>query len=169
MRKLTKRSAAAITAAVVAVGGAGAAYAYWSSTGTGVVSGKAGSAAPLTVLKTELVGTVNPGTKAGVAFSVKNENNYAVLPSTLTLTGFQAVTSAACDGAATFQQVANAPKPSNWAQKIGKGETVIFTWNDSVQLTANPDDDCQNQDFKFTVNVGATSAESSSSDTIKTP
>src|SRR4051794_32051074 len=47
MRKITKRSAAVLTAAVIAVGGAGAAWAAWSLTGAGTANAKSATVLPL--------------------------------------------------------------------------------------------------------------------------
>ncbi|MBB6403568.1 hypothetical protein [Arthrobacter sp. AZCC_0090] len=63
MRKLSKKGkiyAAAASIALVAASG-GAAFAYWTNTGSGVASGATGTNAPVTVVQTSVVTDLKPG------------------------------------------------------------------------------------------------------------
>jgi hypothetical protein len=68
---------AAIVATVVAILGAGVAFAAWTSTGTGTGSATAGTAANLTVTVGNATGLYPTGS-VQVGFTVKNNNSYAV-------------------------------------------------------------------------------------------
>lgn len=159
MRKITKRSAAVLVAAVVVAGGGGAAWAAWLNKGTAAASGTAGSLKPLVVSGAKVIGDpLVPGSKAGVEFRVKNENSFPVSPRLLSLSGFTSDTKA-CDAPATFAQVPNAPVPAAVTNaKIDPGKEATLTWPNSIQLTSDPDDDCQGQKFFFLLTVGAASA-----------
>jgi hypothetical protein len=159
MRKITKRSAAVLVAAAVAVGGAGAAYAAWFSKGTASASGTAGSLKPLVVSAAKVVGDpLVPGSKAGVEFKVKNENSFPVSPRLLSLSGFTS-DAKTCDASSTFAQVPNAPVPSAITNaKIDQGKEATFVWPNAIQLTNDPDDDCQGQKFFFLLSVSSASA-----------
>jgi hypothetical protein len=158
MRKITKRSIAIVAASAIAVGGGAAAWAMWTSTGTASVSATAGSAAPLGVSATSVTGTLVPGSKGNVLFTVTNDNNYPVQVNALSLGGFAADSLAACDAAATFQQAASATLPSSLSTPIAAHTSIPVTWNDAIELKADPDNDCQDQGFHFTVSMAAVSA-----------
>ena len=78
MRKITKRSAIIASAAVVVVGGAGAAFAAWSLNSSETVTSTAESASPLVVSGQTLVGTLYPGSINGVQFNAHNPNKFPV-------------------------------------------------------------------------------------------
>ena len=92
MRKFTKRSAALVTAGVVAVSG-GAAWAIggWSIDGEGKANGKASEVKPLTATTT-FTDKLFPGAKSPLVTSMSNPNDFPVK-----LTGQIKVDSAAVD------------------------------------------------------------------------
>jgi hypothetical protein len=158
MRKITKRSAIIATAAVVAVGGAGAAFAAWSLNGSGDASTTAGSASPLTVSGVQVVGTLVPGSKASVQFTAQNPNSFPVKISGIQYSDV-VVTGAGMTGCPTnnLQQVGltDAPLPTDLALPASPagGSTKTITYANSVRLKANPDNGCQNATFSFKVNL----------------
>jgi hypothetical protein len=159
MRKITKRSAAIITAAVVGVGAAGAAWAVWSSNGTQVVTGQAGTSAPVTISDFSVVGNVAPANPVDVVFKINNPNNYPVTVGTLSLTDFTA-SSGACNAAlaeATFEFNTTSTMPVV-PQIAANGNSGSITWVDAVRLTSDPADECKGENFNFTINVDANSA-----------
>jgi hypothetical protein len=72
MRKITKRSLAITTAAVVAVGGGAAAWAAWSVSNSATASVSSGSAVPVQIEGAVLPGPLLPGPGTGVQFTVRN-------------------------------------------------------------------------------------------------
>jgi hypothetical protein len=160
MRKITKRSAAIIAASVLAVGGAGAAWAAWTSSGTADVSATAGTAAPLVVAPNPVVsGTLVPGSKASVQFTVTNNNSYPVKINSLSLGSFTS-TDTDCNVGATFQQVPGAALPTALATALAANTSATYTWTDSLSLTADPDDNCQGAPIKFILTASGVSAAS---------
>jgi hypothetical protein len=159
MRKITKRSVAIVAAAVVGIGGAGAAWAYWTSNGTQVVSGTAGTSAPVTISNFSVQGNVAPTNPVDVVFQINNPNNYPVTIGTLSLTNFTA-SSGACTAAlaaATFEFNDDAVAPTV-PKIVANGNSGSITWVDAVRLTENPANECKGENFSFTINVDADSA-----------
>lgn len=157
MRKITKRSAAVITAVVVAVGGAGAAWAVWLSTASGTVEGTAGAAGEVKVTSATVDGAVVPGDPADVKITVENKNSYPVRVSEM---DFGDITSKDkdCDAGSTFEY--NGTFDLSGFGTIAKGASFTYVWTDGIKLSADPDDDCQKAPFGFTVDVTAASAAS---------
>jgi hypothetical protein len=157
MRKITKRSAAVITAVVVAVGGAGAAWAVWLSTANGTVEGTAGAAGEVKVTSATVDGAVVPGNPADVKITVKNENSY---PVRVTGMDFGDITSSDADCAAGSTFEYNGTFDLSGFGTIGQGASFTYTWTDGIKLSADPDNDCQGAPFAFAVDVTAASAAS---------
>jgi hypothetical protein len=162
MRKITKRSAAVVTAAVVAVGGAGAAWAAWSLNSSHETTATAGEATPLDVTNLQIVGTLLPGSTSSVKFTAHNSNSFPVQISNISYSDVSTST-AACP-AYNLQQVplADAPLPTDLglAADPAGGSTKTFTYANSLRLKPNPDNGCQKATFTFKVNltVASTSA-----------
>ena len=157
MRKITKRSAAVITAAVVAVGGAGAAWAAWSLNSAVDASSTAGSAAPLSVTGVQVVGTLLPGSTNAVSFTAKNPNNFPVKITGISygnVTATNGNSGAACSPS-NLQSIAGAALPGNleFNPVNVSGDTQTIVYNNSVRLQPNPDDACQGSTFSFKVNL----------------
>lgn len=65
MRRITKKTVAIAAGAIVLLGGAGSAYAYWTTSGgTGTGTGTTGTAAAVTVTQTSTVAGLAPGAAA---------------------------------------------------------------------------------------------------------
>jgi hypothetical protein len=77
MGKMTKRSVAIAAAAVVAVGGAGAAYAAWNVDSTANVTVTAGNAAQVAVTATNVT-DLYPGASKPVTVTIANPNKFRV-------------------------------------------------------------------------------------------
>jgi hypothetical protein len=156
MRKITKRSAAVITAAVVAVGGGAAAWAAWSVSGSATASASAGSAAPVGVVNAQLTGPLVPGAGTGVQFKVTNTNPFKVRVTGASLSDF-ATTQTGCN-ADNFEAIAGAAfTPFNLEANAGEH---TYTWANSIKLKANPDNACQGAPITFKVSVNAESLDS---------
>ncbi len=82
-----KKRAIIAIAAILTVSGAGAAFAYWTSTGNGVGAATTGESVAFTVTSEPAVGTIAPG-GAGqtVAFTVTNPGATAQQLTTVTVT-----------------------------------------------------------------------------------
>jgi hypothetical protein len=69
--KVSRKVKVALGGAVASIAIAGAAFAYFTTTGTGTVSGAVGTSAALTITGTSAT-TLYPGTTSAVSFSVNN-------------------------------------------------------------------------------------------------
>jgi hypothetical protein len=152
MRKITKRSIAITTAAVVAVGGGAAAWAAWTVSGSATASANAGSAVPVTVVNAGLIGPLIPGPGTGVKFRVENPNAFTVRVSGATLGAF----ASARESCPSDNFVAG-PGSMVGTVDIPAGNGADIGWNNAVKLKASPDDACQGAPLTFSVNVTAAS------------
>jgi hypothetical protein len=88
MSKLTKKQkiAAVGTAAVVGVVGAGAAYAYWTTSGSGQGAATTGAETPVTIEQSGSVLGLTPGGKAqALDFTIRNTANATQYVSAITV------------------------------------------------------------------------------------
>ncbi|MBW6433250.1 hypothetical protein KZ829_05765 [Actinoplanes hulinensis] len=156
MPKYTKRSAAIITAGIVVVGGAGAAYA-WTLKGSGSASATASSVAALTVSEVSSTPLV-PGTLADVKFKVSNPNAF---PVEITGAAFKEVTSntAGCDSKFVEILEGELPKKAEDVtvpEKKGQANgTLDITFAKSLKLKNNAPNECIGAKFTFAVTVDA--------------
>ena len=155
MRKITKRSAAIITATVVAVGGAGAAWAAWSLNSSTSAEATAGTAAPLTVTGVTITGTLVPGSVNGVTFNARNTNSFPVQISNIV---YNTVTTDKADcSPGNLQQISAAALPApadlTLAEAGTSGDNKVITYANSLRLKSNPDNGCQGAKFSFKVNL----------------
>lgn len=84
MRVFSRKKAAAAVAAIVVLGGAVAAYAYWTQGGSGTGSASTGSTQNLTVNQTTLSTTLYPGGSVSLSGTFDNPNSSRVKVTTLT-------------------------------------------------------------------------------------
>jgi hypothetical protein len=174
MRKFTKRSAAIATAAVVAVGGAGAAYAAWFLKGNGAGAAAAGTAQGLTLKNINTTATTDdvtvtpdffPGSTNDIAFTVENPNPFPVRITTITLTvgdgtvasgvtGTCAKSNVTVNGAAALPAAATLVVPAKSAS--GNGTTDI-SYAGALSMIENAADACQGASFPITVGLSANS------------
>jgi hypothetical protein len=160
MRKITKRSAAIITAAVVAVGGAGAAWASWFSSKTVDVGATSGKSLPLGVEAVSLTGpALVPGKTQGITFKVTNPNSYPVKMKTFSHGDFT-TTKATCDASSFVVPAGFVVPPAFYTTTIQGEKTATFTWDGFASLSADPDNDCQDAPFKVSITVDGESAAS---------
>jgi hypothetical protein len=154
MRKITKRSAVIVTAAVVAVGGAGAAFAAWSLNSSKDASTVAGKATPLNVTNLQIAGTLVPGTPVSVKFDAANPNSFPVAVSNITFSDIRTSNPSACP-ANNLVPNPDATLPTGMSFGASGSETASknITYANALQLKADPDDACQNATFAFKVNL----------------
>jgi hypothetical protein len=158
MRKITKRSLAITTAAVVAVGGGAAAWAAWSVSNSATASVQAGSASQVQIEGAVLNGPLVPGAGTGVTFTVKNTNPFRVKVTGVTATGFT-TTKAACANS-NFQAGSGTVPEFELDAQDGANATRTIIWNNAIKLKADPSNECQNAPVQFKVNVEAASLDS---------
>ena len=153
MGKFTKRSAAIAAAAVVAVGGAGAAYAAWNVNSTADVKVTAGQAAAVTVTASAVSGLV-PGASAPVTVKIANSNQFNVEITEITGPVITVKDGGDCDSSESGIVITQKlPKPI----VLGKGmaeKTIPIS--DVVKMTNDSATECQGKEFnlRFTL-VGA--------------
>ncbi|MGO4589467.1 hypothetical protein [Paenarthrobacter sp. 2TAF44] len=150
------RSTAA-TVALCILGGAGTAYAYWTSTGLGSGSATNGTMQTVTVdalvagdtLQTSLV----PGGTADVILRASNPNAHAV-----SIYGFAAngaVTADAAHAACTTTGVTFTPPPTPLAQPvtIQANTSILLTLPNAASMSAASLSACQGAQFKVPVTL----------------
>jgi hypothetical protein len=88
MHKFTRRTLAVSTAAVLLLGG-GAAYAYWTNSGSGSGTAATGTNAPVTVKQTSVIAAMYPGQPAQtLSGNFDNPNAGTTFVTAVTATGF---------------------------------------------------------------------------------
>ncbi len=81
-----KKAVVAAAAIVVAIGGAGAAYAYWTAQGSGIGGAQTGATAPFEIVSIAPVGSLAPGSAGQtVGFTVKNPSTASQLLGAVTV------------------------------------------------------------------------------------
>ncbi|MEV6298269.1 hypothetical protein AB0M02_02560 [Actinoplanes sp. NPDC051861] len=163
MRKFTKRSAAFVTAGVIAVTGAGAAYAAWLLSGTGSAAATAGSAAQLSVSGITVTPAFGPGSTNDVAFTVTNTNAF---PAEITSVSIGTITNAVADTVCADNNVVaneDADQPASLPTLGAAGsatDEATITFDDALKMIADPQNGCQGVNFTIPVTVAAVSAAS---------
>jgi hypothetical protein len=157
MRTSTKRIATIATAAVIAVGGATAARAWWSIEGDGSATAKAGDAQKVTVEGTAT--GLFPGGFVDVSLTGKNPNPFAVDIFGGAVTKVES-DSSACDPA-------NFTVNENMTFKgvhldAGPGSTTTTKLAKAVGLKGTAPDACKNVTFKITATLKGTQTQTQS-------
>lgn len=164
MRKITKRSLAIGTAAVIAVGGGAAAWA-WSLNGTGSTSATAEGAVGL-VISNANAGGLAPNVAAPVSFVIDNGNKYPVKVTSVILSNLVGpsgcpasnVTINGTTDATTGKTTLNLA--SSGGLQVGAAGAVHATSNAVVNgaltMSKTAPAGCQNAVFTMTVDVVAT-------------
>ena len=166
MRKMTKRSTAIVAASVIAVGGAGAAWAAWTVNGGGTAQASASSAKQLVVSSvavSDLNGGLYPGGSTAITIKVKNKNPF---PTRLTSVTLGAVTVDAehpgCQ-VANVQVVRNPALPADVTVAAGT-EAAPFEKDivlaNAISMIADAEDGCQGAGFTVAATISAQSAAS---------
>jgi hypothetical protein len=153
MRKLTKRSTAIIAASVVAVGAAGAAYA-WSLTATGTTTASAAEKGSIAVNNVTTIGKLYPTGKSGISFTVTNNADYPIVPKTVTITGVttESTTCAATNVSAVNTGAFTLVLPPTIASKT---TSTPITVANAVEMKADAPEGCIGQAFDVEVTVSA--------------
>lgn len=158
MRRLLPRRAglSVLTASVVAVAGASAAFAYYTADGTGHASASTGSLQPVTV--TALAGGDAPasllvpgGPAAQVVLRVDNPNSFAVTLVSVT-GGPGAVTASGGLGTCTTTGVVFADQ-SGLAVPVGASGTTLVRLPRAASMTSASDNGCQGATFSIPVTI----------------
>ncbi len=150
MRTTTRRTAI-IGTAVLALMGAGVAFAAWTSTGTGSGTATGGTAVPLTVS----VGTASgltPTNSKPVSFTVTNTNPYAV-----TLSGATASNFTVDAGHAGCNVASISGSPVVLSDVIPAAGTSPSR-NVSIAMSNAANDACQGATFSFNLTVTGVSS-----------
>lgn len=148
MRKITKRSAVFLTAAVVAVGGAGAAFAAWTLNTSKEASAVAGSAKQLNVSTPTIVGTLVPGSPVSVQFNAQNPNSFPVKVSNITFSEIHTGDETACPPSNLV-----APDLTSTLAFAGNETKNGINLANALSLKTNADNGCQGATFTFKVNL----------------
>ena len=118
MRKMSRKAVVLLTAALLAV--AGAAFAYWTVTGSGTGSANTGATTPITVNQTSTVTGLVPGTAAQAlsgTFDNPNSGPVYVTSVTATVTGTDKTGCTASDYTITGS-------PATVATQVAAGSSV---------------------------------------------
>ncbi len=121
----SKRSTVAGVTGLLLLSGT-AAFAYWTTGGTGTATGTAGTTTPVAITGT-VAGPIYPGGNFAVSFTADNPNNSAVRIGTISATGFD-TDSAGCDtliANATFTDFSMANVVANEVIEANANDEVI--------------------------------------------
>lgn len=154
MRKITKRSAAIATAAVIGVGAAGAAWAAWQVDTDAQVQASAGSAAKL-VVTAQPVSGLYPGAKKAVTVSVANPNDFPV--KITTITGPTVTVDGNPAGCKTtgVKVIPTLAAPITLQKNLA---TTTVTIPDAIEMTNESETGCQGQTFRLNFTLVGQSA-----------
>lgn len=183
-RSLGRRSRTVLIGVGIALGAtvvSAVAFAAWTTTGSGTAAGKAGTAASVTINHVVPAGDLYPGADGTAAFTVTNNNGYAVNITQLTFST-QGITvtpdpsitvpsgAQGCVGAFLNPPIGVTASSNNtYTVKVPAGETIIvpaktttsqvFTLPKAFSLSTGTPDSCQGASFTVkVVSVLATSA-----------
>lgn len=150
--RINKKSVVAAVAvtSVVALGG-GAAYAFWTTSGSGTGSAGVGADAAITVVQTSGVSGLGPGSPAqNLSGTFTNPNNYPVTATNLTAS-VTATGNAGCD-AADFLIGGTASLPTS----VAVDDTSVWSGlNVSMTNTAANQNACKNATLTISYTVTA--------------
>ena len=147
--RTTTRRAAVVGFSTIAVLGASAAFAAWTTEGTGTGSATAGSDKPLTVSVSPATGLFPTGT-TNVAYTVTNPNDYAV---TLSQVSLQNVT---VDKTGCVPSVVSGG-PVTVSDRIASGATSASK-TFPVTMSNAATDECKGAVFTLTLKVSGASS-----------
>ena len=159
MRKFTKRTTAAIAATAIAVSGAGAAYAFWTLSGTGSTETKAGSVVALEIGKEVVVGELTPGNYGSIKFTAQNRNKFPVELTKITLSNVNAnQKTCPAENIVIKTPVINNPTDNKIPSGASQWQTKTFTVPNALFMKDDADNGCQNATFSLVVTVDAKSS-----------
>ncbi len=150
MRTTTRRTAI-IGTAVLALMGAGVAFAAWTSTGTGSGTAAAGNAVPLTVTVSTATG-LTPTNSKPVGFTVTNNNPYSVTLANAHPSGFTVDA-----GHSTCNVASISGADVTLSDVLAPGATSA-SHNVSIAMSNAATDACQGATFTFNLTVTGASS-----------
>ena len=157
MRKFTKRSAAVITAAVVAVGGAGAAWAAWSLTGAGSATAKAATVLPLKANSVDVDGQLSPGVASNVQFNLVNENKFPAKLTKVSITNI-ASSSDTCAATNVVAQDFALPAETTVGPVGTTTATRSITLPNAIKMISTAGDGCKGASFTVSLSLDGITA-----------
>jgi len=129
MRRFSKRAISVVVVTAVLLGGAGAAFAYWSATGTGSGTGTTGTSLAVNAVQSGTITNLAPGgTAQSINGTFTNLNAAPTFVNTLTV-AITSVTGGAGSCAASDYTLANAVVTVNATVSTGTtwtGPTIVF-------------------------------------------
>src|SRR5690349_266885 len=136
MRKSVKR-ALVVGSAVVAVSGAGVAYAAWTASGTGAGYAKAGTATALSTMdvSASTVGDLYPGGDGTVVVKIHNPNPYKV--KVTAISGSGAITASGGTGTCTTTGVSFTNQSGSWTIPANTDTQVVLSHAASMDQTSD--------------------------------
>jgi hypothetical protein len=154
-RRLTLRRLLALFAAAGLVTAVGAAYAAWTSNGSGSATAKAGTVSALTTsVATVTTGLLYPGGPTGdVKITINNPNPFPVRVTQINGNG--AITAAGGTGACTTTGVTFTNQTGTF--DVGASLSGTFTLTGAASMSSASQDGCQNAVFTIPVTLIGTS------------
>ncbi|HEY1529748.1 MAG TPA: hypothetical protein VGF80_02965 [Galbitalea sp.] len=155
-RKLLGTIAMILALAVVLVGGAGVAYAYWSAGGSGTGFGANGTTTPLTISAGTPTGTLLPGGSTNVLLTMTNPNVARVRISSLALDTTQGTNGFGVDAAhagCTLSTLSFATQTNGGAGWTVNGKvgtvngTLAVTLTNALTMSTSAVNACQGATF----------------------
>jgi hypothetical protein len=155
-RRIVGLVAAIIAIAVVTIGGAGVAYAYWSAGGVGTGSGLTGTTAPITLSSGSPTASLLPGGQTNVVLTMTNTNAASVKVSSLALDATQGTSGFAVDSShsgctlSTLSFVTQTNAGAGWTVpgKVGTTNgTLSVTLANSLSMSLSAVNACQGATF----------------------
>ncbi|HYN97535.1 MAG TPA: hypothetical protein VES42_27170 [Pilimelia sp.] len=155
MRKITKRAAIIATAGIIAIGSAGAAFAYWATSGTGTATASADEAKPVTATATVAQGAkLYPGAQLPLSFSFTNPNGYIVEVGAITKSDAALVISNDPGDDCTKElSKVTFVAPSDTGLTIPADGGAIATTGGKIVMGSNASNACQGASFAFSLSI----------------
>jgi hypothetical protein len=145
--RTTTRRIATTAVAIVALGGAGVAFASWAATGTGGGTGTAATAAAFVVEQTGTASGLYPTGQASVPFTVKNPNAFPVTLSNAQASNFRADAAHPGCNASSLSAPSLALSDHVAAGATSATKHIVVTMDNSAV------DACQGAAFTFDITV----------------
>ena len=152
-----------VVAAVVALGGAGVAYAYWTAGGSGIAAGGTGTTVPVTLTSATSTAALLPGGTSGVVLTATNSNVAMVRINSFSLDTTQGTAGFAVDAAhagCTLSALSFATQTnggSGWTVpgKVGATNgTLSITLTNALSMSTAAANACQGATFTVYVVAG---------------
>jgi hypothetical protein len=155
-RRIVGTLATVLAAIVVAVGGAGVAYGYWTSGGSGTATAGTGNTVPVTLTAGSPTAGLFPGGTSSVVLTISNPNTAAVQVNSLALNTTQGTGGFAVDAAhsgctlSALSFVTQSNGGSGWTipAKVGTTNgTLAVTLGGALAMATSAANACQGATF----------------------